>query len=124
MVVPVRVSRLDDRVPAAAPARGDRAQPVPDRARGRRLALVREATAPATPKTQGIRHARTGHSRPHEALLDLIDVTLDHTPPWAVHHAAAQWLALLDDLAGHVRRRAAGAAYDRAERDYARHDDE
>lgn len=88
---------------------------------GRRLALVREATDLARPKPQVVRHARTGHTRPHEALLDLIDASLDATPPFAMPYAARGWFALLDDLRAHVARRTAAG---RAELDYARQDDE
>lgn len=88
---------------------------------GRRLRLVREATDLARPKPQIVRHARTGHTRPHEALLDLIDAALDATPAYAIPVAGQAWGALLDDLKAHVARRTAAG---RAEADYARLDDE
>lgn len=121
MVARGRVAPMHDAGTRSGRAIAGAAQPVPDRARGRRLALVREATAAVSPKSQGIRHARTGHSRPHEALLDLIDTALDHTPPWATPYARAQWAALLDEMKAHVGRRTVAG---RAEHDYARLDDE
>lgn len=105
----------DSRSPAQPRSAAER------RETGRRLALVREATDLARPKPQVVRHARTGHTRPHEALLDLIDASLDATPTYAMPYAGRGWLALLDDLRAHVARRTAAG---RAEAEYARGDDE
>lgn len=104
---------------------GERTRSVAERlAPGRRLRLVREATDAARPKPQLVRHARTGHTRPQEALVELIDASLDATPAWGRAHAAAGWQALLDDMREHVARRTSGDRADRQEQEYARFDDE
>lgn len=122
MLVARALSAWPDATPVAAPSDRPRtAQSAPNRERGRRLALVRAATEPVRPKSSSVRRLRTGHARPHEALCDAIDAALDATPPYAMAHAAAGWLALLDDLRAHVTRRTRAG---RAEAEYARMDDE
>jgi|GEM_PF-6844763 hypothetical protein len=122
MTLVARALSWVDGTPVAAPSGSPRTeQSAPNRERGRRLALVRAATDPVRPKSSSVRRLRIGHARPQEALVDAIDAALDATPPYAMAHAEAGWLALLADLKAHfVARTRAG----RAEAEYARLDDE